>query len=177
MAMAAVGLGIAASLQCQFLLVDLSTGTGWDLILDLLPDGVTSVWVGVFQWAPALDGNVIGECRTYDSFFGDTSEYYLGVAQGCAIAAPSKFWAMFSDYYSVLFQSILQRSDRIFSHWLHWRHHFLLRVDLLQFLCFLHIRFYLPLCCIGCADGSLWHVCFTGMVLRFRYRRVLRKPH
>jgi hypothetical protein len=89
--MAAVGLSIAGSLQCQFLLVDLTTGTGWDIILDLLPDEFTSVWVGVFRWGPAINGNLVGECQKYDSFFGDSSQYYLEVAQTCAIAAPGKF--------------------------------------------------------------------------------------
>ncbi|KAG7373464.1 hypothetical protein IV203_034188 [Nitzschia inconspicua] len=87
MTMAAVGLGTAACFQCKFLLVDLTTGTGWDVILDFIPDEFTSVWVGVFQWVPALNGEAIGECRSYDSFFPPDSQY-LQVAQGCAIAAP-----------------------------------------------------------------------------------------
>jgi hypothetical protein len=89
--MAAVGLSVAGSLQCQFLLVDLTTGTGWDVILDRIPDEFTSVWVGVFRWGPAINGTLVGECRKYDSFFGDSSQYFLEVAQACAVAAPSEF--------------------------------------------------------------------------------------
>ena len=89
--MAAVGLSIAGSLQCQFLLVDITSGTGWDLILGLLPDGLNQVWVGIFHWGAALDGNLVGECRTYNDFFSGSEQYYLEVAQICAIVAPSKF--------------------------------------------------------------------------------------
>ena len=88
MTMAAVGLSIAGSLQCQFLLVDITTGTGWDLILGLIPDGLNQVWVGIFQWGPAINGNLAGECRYYDDFFNGGDQYYLEVAQICAIVAP-----------------------------------------------------------------------------------------
>jgi hypothetical protein len=89
MTMAAVGLSIAGSLQCQFFLMELTTGTGWDAILDIIPDEFSSIWVGVFQWGPAIDGVLVGECRSYESFFDNTPSY-VDVAQACAIAAPSK---------------------------------------------------------------------------------------
>lgn len=94
--MAAVGLGIAGCLQCEFLLIDLSTGAGagWDVILDIIPVDVTSVWVGVFQWGAAVNGERIGECQTYDTLLGNSvsgTADYIKVAQGCAIAAPGEF--------------------------------------------------------------------------------------
>jgi hypothetical protein len=91
--MTAVGLSVAGSLQCQFLLIDITTGTGWDLILGLLPDGLSQVWVGIFQWGPALNGELAGECRYYDEFFGGSEQYYLEVAQICSIIAPSESFA------------------------------------------------------------------------------------
>lgn len=92
--MTAVGLSVAGSLQCQFLLVDFTTGTGWDTIIDVLPDGVSQVWVGIFKWGPAVNGNLAGECRYYDEFFGGSSQYYIEVAQICSIIAPSTFFGV-----------------------------------------------------------------------------------
>ena len=87
---------------------NLSLAAAFALILGLLPDGVVQVWVGIFQWGPALNGNLIGECRSYTEFFNGGDQYYLEVAQICAIIAPSELDNVCYAFFASKLQSCAQ---------------------------------------------------------------------